>query len=88
METKGWYSVTDAKVMATYNLNVGPKSVPAGSEEFDACWPTRAIVTRSHEYGEEAFTCVKAERPSGNSKKSNSNRLLSNDKAMMLALPE
>ena len=42
------------------------------------------MVARSNEDGEEAFTCVNVERPrsSGNSKKSNSNRLTSNDEAM------
>ena len=44
---------------------------------------TRAMVSRSSEDGAEAFTCVNVERPrsSGNSKKSNLNRLTSEDKA-------
>ena len=49
---------------------------------------TRAMMARSHEDGEEAFTCVNVERPrsSGNSKKSNLNRLTSNDKAIYIVL--
>ena len=57
-----------------------------GSQRFNACWPelqekTHAMVTRSNEDGEEAFTCVNVKRPrsSGNSKKSNSNRSTSDD---------
>ena len=39
---------------------------------------------KSQKDGEEAFTCLNLKRPgsSGNSKKSNSNRLTSNDKAI------
>ena len=46
------------------------------------------MVARSNEYGEEASTCVNVERPrsSGNSKKSNSNRLTSNDEAIYSAV--
>ena len=45
------------------------------------------MVTKSHDEGEEAFMCVKVERPrsGGNSKKSNSNRLTSNDEAIYSA---
>ena len=43
---------------------------------------------QSHEDGEEAFRCVNVERPrsSGNFKKSNSNRLTSNDEAIYSAV--
>ena len=42
------------------------------------------MVARSNEDGEEAFKCVKVERirSSGNSKKSNLNRLTSDDEAI------
>ena len=45
---------------------------------------TLAVVARSNEYGEEVFTCVNVEGPrsSGNSEKSNLNRLTSNDVAI------
>ena len=45
------------------------------------------MVARSNEDGEEAFTCVNEERPrsSGNSKKSNLNRLTSDDEAIYSA---
>ena len=48
---------------------------------------TRVMVARSHEGGEEAFMCVNVERPrsSGNSKKSNSNRLTGDDEAIYSA---
>ena len=48
---------------------------------------TGPMVARSHEDGEESFTCVKMERPrsSGNSKKSTSNRLTSNDETIYSA---
>ena len=48
---------------------------------------THAMVARSKEDGKEAFTCVNVERPrsSGNSKKSNSNRLTSEDEAIYSA---
>ena len=48
---------------------------------------TRAMMARSHEDGEEAFTCVNVKRPrsSGNSKRSNSNRLTSDDEAIYSA---
>ena len=48
---------------------------------------TRAIVARSNKDGEEAFMCVNVERPrsSENSKKSNSNRLTSDDEAIYSA---
>ena len=46
------------------------------------------MVARSNEDGEEAFTCVNVEKPrsSGNSKKSNSNRLTSDDEAIYSAV--
>ena len=39
---------------------------------------THAMVARSNDDGEEAFTCMNVEKPrsSGNSKKSNSNKLI------------
>ena len=45
------------------------------------------MVARSNADGEEAFTCVNAEKPrsSGNSKKSNSNRSTSDDEAIYSA---
>ena len=45
------------------------------------------MMAKSHEDGEEAFTCVNVERPrsSGNSKKSSSNRYTSNDEAIYSA---
>ena len=45
------------------------------------------MVARSKEDGKEAFTCMNVERPrsSGNSKKSNSNRLTSDDEAIYSA---
>ena len=45
------------------------------------------MVARSHEDGEEAFTCVNVEGPrsSGNSKKICSNGLTSNDEAIYSA---
>ena len=48
---------------------------------------TCAMVARSHEDGEEAFTCVNVDRPrsSGNSKRSNLNGLSSNDEAIYSA---
>ena len=48
---------------------------------------THAMVARSNEDGEEAFMCMNVERPrsSGNSKKSNSNRLTSDDEAICSA---
>ena len=48
---------------------------------------TRAMVAKSHEDDEEAFTCVNVERPrsSGSSKKSNSNRLTSSDETIYSA---
>ena len=47
---------------------------------------THAMVAKTHEDGEKAFTCVNMERPlsSGNSKKSNLSRLTSN---MQCCLP-
>ena len=82
-------SVTDAKVMATDNQNVRPKSVPARFRRVVRSnqKKTRATMARSHEDGEEAFTCVNVKRPRsrGNSKKSNLNRLTSNDEAIYSA---
>ena len=48
---------------------------------------TRAVVARSNEESEEAFTCVNVERPrsSGNYKKSNLNRLTSDYEAIYRA---
>ena len=45
---------------------------------------THVIVVKSHEDGEEAFTCVNLERPRsrGNSTKSSSNELSSNDEVI------
>ena len=45
------------------------------------------MAARSHEDVEEAFTCVNVERPrsSGNSKKSNLNRLTNSDEAIYSA---
>ena len=45
------------------------------------------MVARSNEYGEVVFTCVNVERPgsSGNSKKSNWNRLTSDDEEIYSA---
>ena len=45
----------------------------------------QAIVAKAHEDGEEAFTCVNLERPSGNSRKSSSDGLTSNDEAIYSA---
>ena len=49
---------------------------------------TGAVVAKSHEGGEEAFTCVNVERPrsSGNSKKSSSDRITSNDEVIYSAV--
>ena len=48
---------------------------------------TFAMVARSHEDGEETFTCKYLKRPisSGNSKKTNLNRLTSDDEAIYSA---
>ena len=48
---------------------------------------TRAMVARSNEDGEEAFTCMNVEKPRsrGNSKKSNSNKSTSEDEAIYSA---
>ena len=86
-ETKGCYSATDAKVMATDSRNVRQEqksSTHVGQSNQET---TSAIVARSNQDGEEAFMCVNLERPrsSGNSKKSNSNRLPSDDEAIYSA---
>ena len=48
---------------------------------------THAMVTMSHEDGEQAFKCVNVERPrpGGNSKKSSLSRLANNDKTIYSA---
>ena len=59
-------------------------STPVGqSNQKKTC----AMMARSNEDGEEACTCVKVEklRSSGNSKKSNSNRSISDDEAIYSA---
>ena len=59
-------------------------STPVGqSNQKKTC----AMITRSKEDDEEACTCVKVEKPrsSRNSKKSNSNRLTSDDEAIYSA---
>ena len=82
------YSATDAKGMATDNQNARPKSVSPRKDQKSSTpvgesnQKTRAMV--ANEDGEEAFTCVNLETPrsSGNSKKSNSNRLPNDDEAI------
>ena len=69
--------------------NVQPKSVPGRIRRVRRLL-ARVIRRRlrSHEDGEEAFKCVNVERlrSSGNSKKSNLNRLTSNDEAIYSAV--
>ena len=59
-------------------------STPVGQSNWKK---TRAMVARSNEDGEEAFTCMNVEKPrsSGNSKKSNSNKSTSEDEAIYSA---
>ena len=73
--------------MATDNQSSGKDQKSSTSVGQSYQKKTRAMVARSHEDGEEAFTCVNVERPrsSGNFKKSNSNRLTSNDEAIYSA---
>ena len=75
--------------MATDNQIVPPKSVLVRIRRVGHLLARviRRMVARSNEDGEEACTCVNKEKPrsSGNSKKSNSNRLTSDDEAIYSA---
>ena len=59
--------------MATDNQNVGPKK--------KIC----AMVARSNEVGEEAFTCMNVEKPRSGNSKCNSNKSTSEDEAIYSA---